>query len=229
MAAALLLASLIGPAQIGIRLFERVEDPRHARMEEPQHGKALSRVERVSNGIGGVEIAGQIARVAAVADVPLADDGWETLGDDVLDAYLAAANVADRSLPDMVAGLLARHAVPGDRLECEISEDTVMGMKSHAILSAAAAALSAAASALSTASLAAVLASAAAERKPGRPAGTEASAAFRRAATSLSAVSWSAKRARSRSWSPAASTSRSRGPTLSRAYPFSFEGRCSAA
>ncbi len=39
---------------------------------------------------------------------------------------LAAANVADRSLPDLVAALLARHAVPGDRLECEISEDTVM-------------------------------------------------------------------------------------------------------
>ena len=34
------------------------------------------------------DIATQIARVAAVADVPLADDGWETLGDDVLDAYL---------------------------------------------------------------------------------------------------------------------------------------------
>jgi EAL domain-containing protein (putative c-di-GMP-specific phosphodiesterase class I) len=39
---------------------------------------------------------------------------------------LAAANIADRTLPDMVAGLLARHGVPGDRLECEISEDTVM-------------------------------------------------------------------------------------------------------
>ena len=35
-----------------------------------------------------LEIAGQIARVTAVADVPLADDGWETLGDDVLEAYL---------------------------------------------------------------------------------------------------------------------------------------------
>lgn len=33
-------------------------------------------------------IATQIARVVAVADVPLADDGWETLGDDVLEAYL---------------------------------------------------------------------------------------------------------------------------------------------
>ena len=34
------------------------------------------------------DIAGQIARVTAVADVPLADDGWETLGEGVLEAYL---------------------------------------------------------------------------------------------------------------------------------------------
>ncbi|SDP30094.1 phosphomannomutase [Pedococcus dokdonensis] len=34
------------------------------------------------------DIATQIARVNAVADVPLAEDGWETLGDDVLAAYL---------------------------------------------------------------------------------------------------------------------------------------------
>lgn len=33
-------------------------------------------------------IAAQIARVTAVADVPLAKDGWETLGDGVLAAYL---------------------------------------------------------------------------------------------------------------------------------------------
>jgi phosphomannomutase len=37
------------------------------------------------------DIAAQIARVSAVADVPLADDGWETLGDDVLAAYLEDA------------------------------------------------------------------------------------------------------------------------------------------
>ena len=36
-------------------------------------------------------IAVQIARVTAVADVPLAKDGWETLGDDVLAAYLEDA------------------------------------------------------------------------------------------------------------------------------------------
>jgi phosphomannomutase len=34
-------------------------------------------------------IAAEIATVTSVADVPMADDGWETLGDDVLEAYLA--------------------------------------------------------------------------------------------------------------------------------------------
>jgi phosphomannomutase len=40
------------------------------------------------------DIAGEIARVQSVADVPLADDGWETLGDDVLEAYLDATTDA---------------------------------------------------------------------------------------------------------------------------------------
>jgi diguanylate cyclase (GGDEF)-like protein len=39
---------------------------------------------------------------------------------------LAAANIVDITLPDAVAEALERHGVPGDQLECEISEDTVM-------------------------------------------------------------------------------------------------------
>ncbi len=39
---------------------------------------------------------------------------------------LAAANVVDVTLPDAIAGLLARHGATGDRLVCEISEHTVM-------------------------------------------------------------------------------------------------------
>jgi EAL domain-containing protein (putative c-di-GMP-specific phosphodiesterase class I) len=39
---------------------------------------------------------------------------------------LAAANVVDVNLPDAIAALLERHGVPGDQLECEISEHTVM-------------------------------------------------------------------------------------------------------
>ncbi|MET7618204.1 phospho-sugar mutase [Streptomyces sp. NPDC005408] len=35
------------------------------------------------------EIAAEIAAVASLSDVPRADDGWDTLGDEVLDAYLA--------------------------------------------------------------------------------------------------------------------------------------------
>jgi EAL domain-containing protein (putative c-di-GMP-specific phosphodiesterase class I) len=40
---------------------------------------------------------------------------------------LAAANIVDSTLPDAVAGILHRWDVPGRLLECEISEDTVMG------------------------------------------------------------------------------------------------------
>ena len=39
---------------------------------------------------------------------------------------LAAANIVDVTLPGAVARLLKRHDVAGDRLECEISEHTVM-------------------------------------------------------------------------------------------------------
>ncbi|MBD3785217.1 MAG: phospho-sugar mutase [Micrococcales bacterium] len=45
-------------------------------------------------------IAAEIARVPSVASVPRADDGWETLGDDVLEAYLAdVATVVSSDAP----------------------------------------------------------------------------------------------------------------------------------
>lgn len=58
-------------------------------------------------------IASQIARVAAVADVPLADDGWETLGDDVLEAYLddAVTVVAADTPRDVTVVHTALHGV----------------------------------------------------------------------------------------------------------------------
>ena len=40
---------------------------------------------------------------------------------------LAAANIVDMTLPDAVDETLRRWSVPGELLECEISEDTVMG------------------------------------------------------------------------------------------------------
>jgi diguanylate cyclase (GGDEF)-like protein len=52
---------------------------------------------------------------------------WRDAGIDLPVAInLAAANIVDPTLPDAVAAALARHGVPGNRLECEISEDTVM-------------------------------------------------------------------------------------------------------
>jgi phosphomannomutase len=59
------------------------------------------------------DIAAQIARVAAVADVPLADDGWETLGDDVLEAYLddAVTVVAADTPRDVTVVHTALHGV----------------------------------------------------------------------------------------------------------------------
>jgi diguanylate cyclase (GGDEF)-like protein len=52
---------------------------------------------------------------------------WRDAGIDLPVAInLAAANIVDATLPDAIAAALERHGVPGDRLQCEISEDTVM-------------------------------------------------------------------------------------------------------
>jgi phosphomannomutase len=58
-------------------------------------------------------IAAHIARVAAVAAVPLADDGWETLGDDVLESYLddAVTVVAADTPRDVTVVHTALHGV----------------------------------------------------------------------------------------------------------------------
>jgi diguanylate cyclase (GGDEF)-like protein len=63
-----------------------------------------------------------------VLDAALAQSrAWRDDGIDLAVAInLAAANIVDATLPDAVAAALERHGVPGHRLECEISEDTVM-------------------------------------------------------------------------------------------------------
>jgi diguanylate cyclase (GGDEF)-like protein len=53
---------------------------------------------------------------------------WRAEGTDLPMAInLAGANIIDITLPTRVAEALRRWDVPGDRLQCEISEDTVMG------------------------------------------------------------------------------------------------------
>jgi diguanylate cyclase (GGDEF)-like protein len=63
-----------------------------------------------------------------VVDTALAQHrAWRDAGVDLpIAVNLAAANIVDLTLPERVAHLLARHGVSGDRLECEISEHTVM-------------------------------------------------------------------------------------------------------
>src|SRR5215213_2398267 len=52
---------------------------------------------------------------------------WQDVGIEVPIAInLAAANILDAGLPDMVGERLAHHGVPGERLTCELSEHTVM-------------------------------------------------------------------------------------------------------
>src|SRR5918994_1205641 len=52
---------------------------------------------------------------------------WRDAGAELTMAVnLAAPNIADATLPDAVAALLERHGIPGELLECEISEHTVM-------------------------------------------------------------------------------------------------------
>ncbi len=64
------------------------------------------------------DIARQIARVEAVAAVPRYADGWETLGDDVVEAYLdaMASVVAPESPRDVTVVHTALHGVGSDVL-----------------------------------------------------------------------------------------------------------------
>ena len=59
---------------------------------------------------------------------------WRDAGMELTMAVnLAAPNIVDESLPDLVGELLERHGVPGALLECEISEHTVMADPHRAI------------------------------------------------------------------------------------------------
>jgi phosphomannomutase len=64
------------------------------------------------------EIAAQIGRVSRVMQVPMADDGWETLGDDIVDAYLdAVAAVVRPDTPrDLSVVHTSLHGVGNDTL-----------------------------------------------------------------------------------------------------------------
>ncbi|MFK4268240.1 phospho-sugar mutase [Streptomyces milbemycinicus] len=63
-----------------------------------------------------LDIAAEIAAIGSLADVPRPDSGWETLGDDVLDAYLARTDaVLSHSSPrDVRVVYTPMHGVGGE-------------------------------------------------------------------------------------------------------------------
>jgi len=80
--------------------------------------------------LGVAERTGMIADVTRwVLDAAVRQcAAWRERGTELPVAInLAAANIVDITLPDAVESTLRRWNVPGELLECEISEDTVMG------------------------------------------------------------------------------------------------------
>jgi diguanylate cyclase (GGDEF)-like protein len=99
--------------------------------------EALVRWEHPERGLlGPHEFLGLAERTGLIADITrwVVDAAvrqcaaWRRSGVELPVAVnLAAANIVDTTLPESVAHILQRWEVPGRLLECEISEDTVMG------------------------------------------------------------------------------------------------------
>jgi EAL domain-containing protein (putative c-di-GMP-specific phosphodiesterase class I) len=99
--------------------------------------EALIRWQHPERGLlGPGDFLGLAERTGLIADVTrwvLAAamcqcSAWRREGNELPVAVnLAAANIVDTALPEAVASILQRWGVPGHMLECEISEDTVMG------------------------------------------------------------------------------------------------------
>jgi diguanylate cyclase (GGDEF)-like protein len=98
--------------------------------------EALVRWQHPTRGLlGPHEFVPFAERTGAVADLTrwVVDHAlaqcreWRDQGIDVPVAVnLAAANIVDVTLPDAIGGALERYGLPADRLECELSEHTVM-------------------------------------------------------------------------------------------------------
>ena len=99
--------------------------------------EALVRWEHPERGLlGPHEFLGLAERTGLIADITrwVLDAAvrqcaaWRRAGNELpIAVNLAAANIVDTTLPESVAHILQRWEVPGRLLECEISEDTVMG------------------------------------------------------------------------------------------------------
>ncbi|GIG53535.1 phospho-sugar mutase [Demequina activiva] len=76
------------------------------------------------------EIASRIAAVSSVAEVPRAETGWTTLGDDVIDQYIGAVSAVGGDVDDATADARAKvrivltplHGVGGDTVEAALKQ-----------------------------------------------------------------------------------------------------------
>jgi diguanylate cyclase (GGDEF)-like protein len=108
--------SVVGGAVTGVEALVRWQHPRHGLLAPAEF---LPLAERTG-------MMGELTRW--VIDEALAQArAWQDEGIRVpIAVNLAAANILDASLPDVVAARLAHWGVPGERLTCELSEHTVM-------------------------------------------------------------------------------------------------------
>ena len=109
--------SVAGGEVTGVEALVRWQHPRHGLLAPDEF---LPLAERTG-------LMGDLTRW--VVDAALAQArAWQDEGIEVPIAInLAAANIFDSALPDVVAERLAHYGVPGSRLTCELSEHTVMG------------------------------------------------------------------------------------------------------
>ena len=115
--------ALDGREVIGVEALVRWQHPRHGLLPPDDFVPLAARTGAIGDLTRWVldQAIGQCA-------------AWREQGLDLPVAInLAAPNVVDAGLPDAVAGLLERHDVPADRLECEISEHTVMADPQRAL------------------------------------------------------------------------------------------------
>ncbi len=108
--------SVEGGAVTGVEALVRWEHPQHGLLAP---GEFLPLAERTG-------MMNELTRWVVDAALRQAR-AWQDAGVEVPIAInLAAANILDAALPDMVGERLAHHGVPGERLTCELSEHTVM-------------------------------------------------------------------------------------------------------
>jgi diguanylate cyclase (GGDEF)-like protein len=108
--------AVAGGEVTGVEALVRWQHPRHGLLGPAEF---LPLAERTG-------MMGELTRW--VVDAALAQArAWQDQGIEVpIAVNLAAANILDAGLPDAVAERLAHYDLPGERLTCELSEDTVM-------------------------------------------------------------------------------------------------------